>query len=115
IFWIKPTKLGVKYELLYNTPNNERKNIMRLGASGAVTNARLSMNADQTQIGTFDVSNKLNGVLQRQDKTAAGYSDLVGEGGVHLGLSADFTGAASGHTSNMATTVLEFGHTGHGI
>ncbi|WP_180083074.1 DUF6160 family protein [Acinetobacter sp. YH12102] len=111
---VNPTNPGVNIDLRYNTPNNERKNIMRLGASGAVTNARLSMNADQTQIGTFDVSNKLNGVLQRQDKTAAGYSDLVGEGGLHLGLSADFTGAASGHPSNIAPTVLEIGHTGHG-
>src|SRR5690606_25607701 len=54
---VNPTNPGVNIDLRYNTPNNERKNIMRLGASGAVTNARLSMSADQTQIGTFDVSN----------------------------------------------------------
>jgi hypothetical protein len=88
---------------------------MRLGASGAVTNARLSMSADQTQIGTFDVSNKVNGVLERQDKTAAGYSDLVGEGGLNLGLSADFTGTNStGRPATMAPTTLEIGHTGKG-
>ncbi len=44
------------------------------------------MSADQTQIGTFDVSNKVNGVLERQDKAATGYSGLVGEGGLNLRL-----------------------------
>lgn len=112
---VNPTNPGVNIDLRYNTPNNERKNIMRLGASGAVTNARLSMSADQTQIGTFDVSNKVNGVLERQDKTAAGYSDLVGEGGLNLGLSADFTGTNStGRPATMAPTTLEIGHTGKG-
>ncbi|MFZ7792279.1 DUF6160 family protein [Acinetobacter lwoffii] len=112
---VNPTNPGVNIDLRYNTPNNERKNIMRLGASGAVTNARLSMSADQTQIGTFDVSNKVNGVLERQDKTATGYSGLVGEGGLNLGLSADFTGANStGRPATMAPTTLEIGHTGKG-
>ncbi|QPF32757.1 hypothetical protein H0S56_03540 [Acinetobacter lwoffii] len=112
---VNPTNPGVNIDLRYNTPNNERKNIMRLGASGAVTNARLSMSADQTQIGTFDVSNKVNGVLERQDKNAPGYSDLVGEGGLNLGLSADFTGANStGRPAAMAPTTLEIGHTGKG-
>ncbi len=112
---VNPTNPGVNIDLRYNTPNNERKNIMRLGASGAVTNARLSMNADQTQIGTFDVSNKVNGVLERQDKTATGYSSLVGEGGLNLGLSADFTGANSaGRPATMAPTTFEIGHTGKG-
>ncbi len=112
---VNPTNPGVNIDLRYNTPNNERKNIMRLGASGAVTNARLSMSADQTQIGTFDVSNKVNGILERQDKTATGYSDLVGEGGLNLGLSADFTGANStGRPAAMAPTTLEIGHTGKG-
>lgn len=112
---VNPTNPGVNIDLRYNTLNNERKNIMRLGASGAVTNARLSMSADQTQIGTFDVSNKVNGVLERQDKAATGYSGLVGEGGLNLGLSADFTGANStGLPATMAPTTLEIGHTGKG-
>ncbi|WP_216934754.1 MULTISPECIES: DUF6160 family protein [unclassified Acinetobacter] len=112
---VNPTNPGVNIDLRYNTPNNERKNIMRLGASGAVTNAKISMNADQTQIGKFDVSNKVNGVVERQDKTAAGYENLVGEGGLHLGLSADFTAADdAARLPSMAPTTLEIGHTGKG-
>lgn len=109
------TNPGVNIDLRYKTPNNERKNLMRFGASGAVTNARLAMSGDQSKISTFDVSKSVNGVYTREDKVADGYADLVGTGGLHLALAADFTRADDANKPiNMAATTLEIGHTGKG-
>ena len=115
------TNPGVNIDLRYNTPNNERKNIMRLGASGAVTNAKLALNANQTKVANFEVNNMVNGVLTKETKTAAGYNGagndpgLVGSGGLHLSLAADFTHASdTNKPGNMAATTLEIGHTGKG-
>lgn len=110
------TNPGVNIDLRYNTPNNERKNIMRMGASGAVTNARLAVSGDQSNIANFDIGNKAaNGHPVRETKTAQGYSNLVGDGGMHLALAADFTNETDANLpSNMSPTTLEIGHTGKG-
>ena len=108
------TNPGVNIDLRYHTPNNERKNIIRMGASGAVTNARLALSGDQSKIANFDITNKANnGTLVRSTETAQGYSALVGDGGMHLALAADFTNASDSNLpSNMLPTTLEIGHTG---
>ena len=110
------TNPGVNIDLRYNTPNNERKNIMRMGASGAVTNARLAFSGDQRSIANFDIANKAaNGSSVRETKSAQGYSDLVGNGGLHMALAADFTNDSDANIpSNMKPTTLEIGHTGKG-
>ena len=110
------TNPGVNIDLRYHTPNNERKNIMRMGASGAVTNARLAISGDQTNIAKFDISNKAaNGTYTRTNQMAGGYSELVGAGGLHLALSADFTHENDQNLpTDMLPTTLEIGHTGKG-
>ena len=115
------TNPGVNIDLRYNTPSNERKNIMRLGASGAVTNAKLAVNGNQTKVANFEVNNKVNGVLTKETKTASGYNGagndlgLVGSGGLHLSLAADFTNASDTNLpATMSATTLEIGHTGKG-
>lgn len=109
------TNPGVNIDLRYNTPNNERKNLMRFGASGAVTNAKLRITGDQKDISTFDISTGVNGVYTRENKTATGYADIVGAGGLHLALAADFTRAEDVQKPvSMAATTLEIGHTGKG-
>lgn len=110
------TNPGVNIDLRYNTPSNERKNIIRMGASGAVTNARLVITGDQSNIGKFDIGNKAaNGSLVRETKLAQGYGNLVGDGGMHLALAADFTNETDANLpSHMSPTTLEIGHTGKG-
>lgn len=110
------TNPGINIDLRYNSPNNERKNIMRMGASGAVTNARLALSGDQTRVSAFDVSNKTStGTYTRESKNAAGYQDLVGSGGLHFALAADFTNENDLNIpSTMSPTTLEIGHTGKG-
>ncbi len=115
------TNPGVNIDLRYNTPSNERKNIMRLGASGAVTNAKLALNGNQTKVANFEVNNKVNGVLTKETKIASGYNGagndpgLVGSGGLHLSLAADFTHASdTNRPATMSPTTLEIGHTGKG-
>lgn len=110
------TNPGVNIDLRYNTPSNERKNIIRMGASGAVTNARLALSGDQSKISSFDIGNKMsNGASVRENKTAAGYSNLVGDGGLHFALAADFTNENDTNIpSTMKPTTLEIGHTGKG-
>lgn len=110
------TNPGINIDLRYHTPNNERKNIMRMGASGAVTNARLALSGDQSKIANFDVSNKAsNGTYTRSTQIADGYSNLVGTGGLHLALSADFTNENDKNLpTTMLPTTLEIGHTGQG-
>lgn len=110
------TNPGVNIDLRYYTPNNERKNIIRMGASGAVTNARLTMSGNQSKIADFDITNKTaNGSHVRATKTAQGYSNLVGAGGLKFSLAADFTSDTDPKlSSKMKATTLEIGHTGKG-
>lgn len=108
------TNPGVNIDLRYYTPNNERKNIIRMGASGAITKAKIAINADQSKLGVFD-RNSYGTVTTRTDTTASGYDIVAGEGGLHLKVGADFLnqetlGAGSAHKP----TVLEIGHTGKG-
>ncbi|MBV7609601.1 hypothetical protein, partial [Escherichia coli] len=77
-----------------------------------MSNARLSLGADQSKLNSFDISNKVGGVLTRQDRSVSSYN--AGEGGLHLGLSADFTNQEVAAAQGLKPTTLEIGHTGKG-
>lgn len=103
---------GLNFDLRYQNGDGDLKNIMRYGISGAVSNARLSLGADQSKLNSFDISNKVGGVLTRQDRSVSSYN--AGEGGLHLGLSADFTNQEVAAAQGLKPTTLEIGHTGKG-
>ncbi len=104
------TNPGVNIDLRYDD-----KNLIRFGASGAVSNAKLFFNGQQKNVANFDVSNKVNGVIETKNTAVTGYDTVVGQGGLHLGLSADFTNQnTTGLTAGQLPTTLEIGHTGKG-
>lgn len=97
------TNPGVNIDLRYTTDKGEQRNLIRMGASGAVTNAKVSINANQEGIKDFGLTNK-----------ASGY-ESVGSGGLHLGMRADFTGKNDPNlVAGQSPTTLEIGHTGIG-
>ena len=97
------TNPGVNIDLRYGAQGAEQQNLIRMGASGAVTNAKVSLNANQEGINDFGLTNK-----------AAGY-ESVGSGGLHLGMRADFTGKNNPNlVAGQAPTTFEIGHTGIG-
>lgn len=97
------TNPGVNIDLRYGAKGAEQQNLIRMGASGAVTNAKVSLNANQEGINDFGLTNK-----------AAGY-ESVGSGGLHLGMRADFTGKNNPNlVAGQAPTTFEIGHTGIG-
>lgn len=101
---------GVNFDLRYQNGDGELKNIMRYGISGNVTNARLALNANQSNLNKFDVAD------QSQLQEVASYKD--GGGGLHLNVSAgftnktDFPNQAEAEAASYEPTVLEIGHTG---
>ncbi len=74
-----PQTLECNIDLRYGTDGGAQRNLIRMGASGAVTNARVALNANQEGIKDFGLATK-----------ASGY-ESVGSGGLHLGVRADFT------------------------
>ncbi|MFH7764786.1 DUF6160 family protein [Acinetobacter sp. BSP-28] len=99
------TNPGVNIDLRYGSNSAQPRNLIRMGASGAVTNATIFLNANQSGITDFG---------RTSTATLTGY-DAVGLGGLHFGISADFT--REGNTllgTNQAPTTLEIGHTGNG-
>lgn len=105
----KPENPGVNLDLRYVTQKDENspevaRNLIRMGASGDITNAKLSLNSDQSQITQFNVKTK-------QPHALSSYDDITTTGGLHLGLSADFTDE---NTKLTHATTFELGHTGRG-
>lgn len=97
------TNPGVNIDLRYGVEGAEQQNLIRMGASGAVTNAKVLLNANQEGINDFGLTNK-----------ATGY-ESVGPGGLHLGMRADFTGKNNPNlVAGQAPTTFEIGHTGIG-
>lgn len=97
------TNPGVNIDLRYGTDSGAQRNLIRMGASGAVTNARVALNANQEGIKDFGLATK-----------ASGY-ESVGSGGLHLGVRADFTSKDDPSlVAGQAPTTLEIGHTGIG-
>ena len=99
------TNPGINIDLRYGSDPTQQRNLIRMGASGAVTNATIFLNANQSGITDFG---------RTSTATITGY-DAVGLGGLHFGVSADFT--REGNTllgTNQTPTTLEIGHTGNG-
>lgn len=111
---VNPTNPGVNLDLRYGTDPEQQRNLIRMGASGALTNGKIFLNADQAGIASFNTVNRSSTDLKETTHTADGYS-LAGPGGLHLGMSADFTreGDPLLGATHQATT-LEIGHTGTG-
>ncbi|OAL78640.1 hypothetical protein AY606_09600 [Acinetobacter sp. SFB] len=103
-----PTNPGVNIDLRYGTATTQN-NLIRMGASGAVTNGKIFINSDQSGYQNFHRA--LNSTLSAN---TTDYQAL-GVGGLHFGMSAEFTrtGNALLGTKHKPTT-LEIGHTGHG-
>lgn len=104
------TNPGVNLDLRYVTKRDQNapevvKNVMRIGASGEITNAKLSLNSDQSKMTQFNVNTKGN------TYNLSTYDDITGSGGLHLGLAADFTNES---TKLQDATTFELGHTGRG-
>ncbi|MFV5492217.1 DUF6160 family protein [Acinetobacter sp. ASP199] len=108
---INATNPGINLDLRYVTQQDATspavvKNIMRMGASGDITNAKIFMNGNQSNITKFGVNT--NGQAYN---ALTGYESITNTGGLHLGISTDFTNASN---SQNAPTKLEIGHTGQG-
>ncbi len=103
----KPTNPGVNIDLRYGKGATQ-DNLIRMGASGAITNGKIFINSDQSGYQNFHRST--NGTL-----TANTDYQALGVGGLHFGMSGEFIGAdktVNGKLHKAAT--LEIGHTGHG-
>lgn len=97
---------GINLDLRYGTPANDRKNIMRMGASGAVKNAKIFINSNQEGVKNFGV--------REQTVSSQSYNEL-GSGGLHLGMAADFVSEGDPILkAGQLPTTLEIGHTGTG-
>ncbi|MDM1770803.1 DUF6160 family protein [Acinetobacter indicus] len=106
------TNPGVNIDLRYG-PEGSQNNLIRMGASGAVTNGKLFINANQAGIGKFNTVSRNSGDLTETTRQAGGY-DIAGPGGLHLGMSAEFTREGNPLLNGRAPTTLEIGHTGTG-
>ncbi|WP_228722285.1 hypothetical protein [Acinetobacter indicus] len=106
------TNPGVNIDLRYG-PEGSQNNLIRMGASGAVANGKLFINANQAGIGKFNTVSRNSGDLTETTRQAGGY-DIAGPGGLHLGMSAEFTREGNPLLNGRAPTTLEIGHTGTG-
>ncbi len=106
------TKPGVNIDLRYGKDGETAGNIIRMGASGAMTNGKIVLNSDQSGAAVFKTAN--NGV-QTAVTASKGYEFTQG-GGLHMAMSADFTRPDAGleTVNGKAPTTLEIGHTGTG-
>jgi hypothetical protein len=104
------TNPGVNLDLRYGSDPANQKNLIRMGASGALTNGKIFLNADQTGLANFNTVNATD--LKETTRKAQGYDT---KGGLHLGLAAEFTRQGNPLlTANHQATTLELGHTGKG-
>lgn len=108
------TNPGVNIDLRYGAENSTQRNLIRMGASGALTNGKISFNADQTGIAKFNTVNRSNNnTLEKETIATNGYG-FKNTGGLHLNVSADFTRAGNSLLAGNAPTTFELGHTGTG-
>ncbi|CAB1216198.1 DUF6160 family protein [Acinetobacter bouvetii] len=102
------TNPGVNIDLRYGSGTTQN-NLIRMGASGAITNGTIFINSDQS--GYQDFRRTTNGTLSAN---TTDYQSL-GVGGLHFGMSGEFTRAGNSLLGTThAPTTLEIGHTGHG-
>ena len=104
----KATNPGLNIDLRYGSETSTQRNLIRLGASGELTNAKILFNADQTGIAQFTQVDRSSTDMKETSVIAAKGYDFKNAGGLHFGMSADFL-----HTGSNPT-VFELGHTGTG-
>ena len=107
------TKPGVNVELRYGKTGETPGNLIRLGASGALSNGKIMLNANQAGAANFNIVNDKRNETAKQ--AANGYGFTQG-GGLHMAMSADFTRADAGKdtVSGRTPTTFELGHSGTG-
>ena len=108
------TNPGLNVDLRYGTVNSTQRNLIRIGASGALTNGRIALNSDQTGVAKFNTVNRVNGNVQESETIASAGYGFKDTGGLHLNVSADFTRAGNSLLGGAAPTTFELGHTGTG-
>ena len=102
------TNPGLNIDLRYGPSAGAQNNLIRIGASGDLTNAKMMLNSDQTGISQFTQVNRSGGNVTEKAVTATTGYGFKDAGGLHFGLSADFL------HSGVNPTVFELGHTGTG-
>lgn len=108
------TNPGLNVDMRYGSENSTQRNLIRIGASGALTNGKIAFNADQTGIAKFNTVNRINGNVQESETTASTGYAFKNAGGVHLNVAADFTRTGNSLLGAVAPTTFELGHTGTG-
>lgn len=105
---------GLNVDLRYGSANSTHRNLIRIGASGALTNGKIVLNADQTGVAKFNTVNRVNGNVQENEVIASAGYGFKNAGGLHLNVSADFTRAGNSLLGAATPTTFELGHTGTG-
>lgn len=108
------TNPGLNVDLRYGSVNSTHRNLIRIGASGALTNGKIALNADQTGVAKFNTVNRVNGNVQENEVVASAGYGFKNAGGLHLNVSADFTRAGNSLLGAATPTTFELGHTGTG-
>lgn len=108
------TNPGLNVDLRYGSANSTHRNLIRIGASGALTNGKIVLNADQTGVAKFNMVNRVNGNVQENEVVASAGYGFKNAGGLHLNVSADFTRAGNSLLGAATPTTFELGHTGTG-
>ena len=108
------TNPGLNVDLRYGSANSTHRNLIRIGASGALTNGKIVLNADQTGVAKFNTVNRVNGNVQENEVIASAGYGFKNAGGLHLNVSADFTRAGNSLLGAATPTTFELGHTGTG-
>ena len=108
------TNPGLNFDLRYGSVNSTHRNLIRIGASGALTNGKIALNADQTGVAKFNTVNRVNGNVQENEVVASAGYGFKNAGGLHLNVSADFTRAGNSLLGAATPTTFELGHTGTG-
>lgn len=108
------TNPGLNVDLRYGSVNSTHRNLIRIGASGALTNGKIALNADQTGVAKFNTVNRVNGNVQENEVVASAGYGFKNAGGLNLNVSADFTRAGNSLLGASTPTTFELGHTGTG-
>ena len=108
------TNPGLNVDLRYGSANSTHRNLIRIGASGALTNGKIALNADQTGVAKFNTVSRVNGNVQENEVVASAGYGFKNAGGLHLNVSADFTRAGNNLLGASTPTTFELGHTGTG-
>ncbi|QQT94453.1 DUF6160 family protein [Acinetobacter johnsonii] len=108
------TNPGLNVDLRYGSANSTHRNLIRIGASGALTNGKIALNADQIGVAKFNTVNRVNGNVQENEVVASAGYGFKNAGGLHLNVSADFTRAGNSLLGAATPTTFELGHTGTG-